>query len=53
MTTRWKPTEQACCRLSETAAVGAALSVGLRFERFLGRAFWVLLIGVIFWLGRS
>ena len=53
MITRRKPEEPNACRLSETAMVGAALDVGLRFERLLGRAFWVLLIGVLLWLGQS
>ncbi len=53
MESRWKAAEQGAYPLSESATVGTALDVGLRFERYLGRAFWILLIGVLVWLGQG
>ena len=50
MESRWKTANQGPCRMPESITVGAALDVGLRFERYLGRAFWILLIGVLVWL---
>lgn len=52
MESRWKTADSGPCQMAESITEGAALDVGLRFERYLGRAFWILLIGVLFWLGR-
>ncbi len=52
MESRWNTIDDDPCRVAEGASQGATLEVGLCFERYLGRALWVVFFVVLFLAGR-